>query len=102
MRPFFEEMADLEAQGYFRPFTIDEEQSILLTGDADNTARLAEQDRILAGREGTVLLAVSANDGRRLSQYKLDELPVWDGMAAANGKLYVATQKGNILCLEKK
>ncbi len=28
LRPFFEEMAELGAQGYFRPFTIDEEQSI--------------------------------------------------------------------------
>lgn len=31
MRPFFEEMADIEAQGYFRPFTVDEEQSIGVT-----------------------------------------------------------------------
>jgi branched-chain amino acid aminotransferase len=31
MRPFFEEMAELGAQGYFRPFTIDEEQSIGVT-----------------------------------------------------------------------
>ena len=28
LRPFFEEMAELGAQGYLRPFTIDEEQSI--------------------------------------------------------------------------
>ena len=31
LRPFFEEMAELGAQGYFRPFTIDEEQSIGVT-----------------------------------------------------------------------
>jgi len=31
MRPFFEEMADLGAQGYLRPFTVDEEQSIGVT-----------------------------------------------------------------------
>ena len=31
MLPFFEEMAELGAQGYFRPFTIDEEQSIGVT-----------------------------------------------------------------------
>lgn len=31
MRPFFEGMAALGAQGYFRPFTIDEEQSIGVT-----------------------------------------------------------------------
>ena len=31
LRPFFEEMAELGAQGYLRPFTIDEEQSIGVT-----------------------------------------------------------------------
>ena len=31
LRPFFEEMAELRAQGYLRPFTIDEEQSIGVT-----------------------------------------------------------------------
>lgn len=31
MRAFLEEMADLEAQGYLRPFTIDEDQSIGVT-----------------------------------------------------------------------
>jgi branched-chain amino acid aminotransferase len=31
LRPFFEEMAALGAQGYFRPFTVDEEESIGVT-----------------------------------------------------------------------
>ena len=31
MRSFFEDMANLEAQGYLRPFTVDEEQSIGVT-----------------------------------------------------------------------
>lgn len=31
MRPFLEEMADLGAQGYLRPFTVDEDQSIGVT-----------------------------------------------------------------------
>ena len=31
MRPFFEEMASLRAQGYLRPFTVDEEESIGVT-----------------------------------------------------------------------
>jgi len=31
MRPFLEEMAALDAQGYLRPFTVDEEQSIGVT-----------------------------------------------------------------------
>lgn len=31
LKPFFDEMAELGAQGYFRPFTLDEEQSIGVT-----------------------------------------------------------------------
>jgi len=29
-------------------------------------------------------------------------LPVWDGMAAANGQLYLAMKNGRVLCLAKK
>ncbi|MBN2011265.1 aminotransferase class IV [candidate division KSB1 bacterium] len=39
MRPFFEEMADTEAQGYLRPFTVDEDQSIGVTFPARPSIR---------------------------------------------------------------
>ncbi|MCX6560428.1 MAG: hypothetical protein NTZ26_07920 [Candidatus Aminicenantes bacterium] len=40
MRPFFEEMAAMGAQGYLRPFTIDEEQSIGVTYPAQPAIRV--------------------------------------------------------------
>jgi len=52
------------------------------------------------GSEGAVLRAVTAKDGKTLSELKLDALPVFDGMAAANGRLYVSLQDGSVLCLE--
>jgi len=52
------------------------------------------------GKKGGVILwAVSTEDGSRLAQYKLDAQPVFDGMAATNGKLYIAQKDGKVLCL---
>ncbi len=61
-------------------------------------AELDEQIAALEGRKGALLRAVSASDGKKLSEYNLESPPVWDGMAAANGRLYVAMKNGKILC----
>ncbi len=45
------------------------------------------------------LLAVSSTDGQILAQRSLDTAPVFDGMAAASGRLFLATLDGKILCL---
>ena len=54
-----------------------------------------------AGRGGS-LLAVSANNGNILATYDLKSPPVFDGMAAAGGRLYVTSEDGEILCLGKR
>ncbi|UCD00188.1 MAG: PQQ-binding-like beta-propeller repeat protein [Phycisphaerales bacterium] len=51
------------------------------------------------GRKGGVLAAFAANDGKKLAQYKLPAPPVWDGMAAAGGRLYISTSDGGIVCM---
>lgn len=51
------------------------------------------------GKKGALLWSVSAKDGRKLAEYKLKSLPVFDGMVAANAKLYVSTQDGHLLCM---
>ena len=53
------------------------------------------------GRRGGVLRALAAEDGRPLAAHKLDSPPVWDGMAAAGGRLYLATVGGKVLCVGK-
>jgi outer membrane protein assembly factor BamB len=50
---------------------------------------------------GAALLALSASDGTELGQCSLDSTPVFDGMAAAYGRLYVSMKNGSLLCLEK-
>ncbi|MBA7627550.1 hypothetical protein ES703_35013 [subsurface metagenome] len=47
---------------------------------------------------GAVLYAVSTADGRKLAEYELDSPPVFDGMAAANGRLYLVSNDGKIIC----
>lgn len=50
------------------------------------------------GRKGGLLTVVSAQDGSATDQYKLNSPPVWDGMAAANGKLFFSTENGELQC----
>ena len=52
------------------------------------------------GRKGGILAAFAAADGRKLAECKLPAPPVWDGMAAANGRLYISTSGGDIICME--
>jgi hypothetical protein len=54
------------------------------------------------GKKGAALWAVSARDGERLSEYKLASPPVLDGIIASNGKWYVSSMDGTVLCLESR
>ncbi len=54
------------------------------------------------GKKGGILRAVSCEDGEKLAEYKLDAPPVFDGIIAANGRLYISTQDGRLLCMGKK
>jgi outer membrane protein assembly factor BamB len=66
--------------------------------DANMPAKLQEQDAALENQRGGLLLAVYTADGNSLAQYSLESLPVWDGMAAANGRLYMSMQNGKVRC----
>lgn len=54
-------------------------------------------EALQSGRSGR-LLAVSAADGTILADHELDSPPVFDGMAAAPGRLYLSTKSGRVLC----
>ncbi len=51
------------------------------------------------GRKGGVLCVVSAADGKTLAEYKLDQPPVFDGMSAAGGRLFISLKNGNVICM---
>jgi outer membrane protein assembly factor BamB len=50
------------------------------------------------GRKGSLLRAISAADGSKLAEYELDAPPVYDGLAAAAGRLYISTTTGRVAC----
>jgi hypothetical protein len=51
-----------------------------------------------AGRRGAIMQAISAADGATLAEYKLDKLPVWDGVAAACGRISIVNHDGSAEC----
>jgi outer membrane protein assembly factor BamB len=79
-------------------------KAMVLAGDslfvAGTPAVFPENDLAAAyeGRMGGTLWAASAKDGSKLAEYKLDAAPVWDSLAAADGKLYICTVDGFVRC----
>jgi len=56
------------------------------------------QREAMDGERGSLLWAVSAVDGKKLSETRVDGLPVWDGLIAARGRLYLTMQDGTVRC----
>lgn len=81
------------------PDVVDEERTLLELDGAETRRLLAEQGDAYAGKKGALLLAVSATDGKKLAAYRLASMPVFDGMAAACGRLYMAATDGKVICL---
>jgi hypothetical protein len=50
------------------------------------------------GRRGAKLVAVSAKDGKKLTEITLEKPPVFDGLSAAGGKLLLALEDGSLTC----
>jgi len=84
------------------PDVIDEENNWGRTLEPAVQTKLQEQSAALEGQQGALLWALLASDGQKLSEYKLESVPVWDGMAAANGRLYLSTKDGCVSCLTGK
>jgi outer membrane protein assembly factor BamB len=84
------------------PDNTDEEDTFkrIMERDKSVEAELAAQDAALQGKQGGVLLAIDKKTGKQLSRVTLEELPTWDGMAAANGKIFITTEKGKVICLD--
>jgi len=62
-------------------------------------AKFARQAEMLQGSQGSLLWAVSAVSGEKLCEHTLQSIPVWDGMAAAYGCLYLPMENGTLICV---
>ncbi|NOX55207.1 MAG: PQQ-binding-like beta-propeller repeat protein [Planctomycetes bacterium] len=54
------------------------------------------------GRKGGVLVAFDAESGEKLFEMKLPAPPVWDGLAAVPGRLFLAMTNGSVACLSSQ
>jgi hypothetical protein len=84
------------------PNLVDEEEAYRRTLDKEMQTKLAEQALSLQGHKGALLWAVATSDGKKISEVELDAPPAWDGMAAANGRLYMTTVDGKVVCFGAK
>jgi outer membrane protein assembly factor BamB len=81
------------------PDVVDEESIWGRTLESEVQAKLRAQSAALEGEQGSLLWAVSASNGEKMAEYKLKSVPVFDGMSAANGRLYLSMKNGCILCM---
>jgi outer membrane protein assembly factor BamB/ubiquinone/menaquinone biosynthesis C-methylase UbiE len=85
------------------PPNVADEKAAFYDPDAPgNREALAQQQAAWEDRKGGLLRVVSATDGEKIAECDLESVPVWDGMAAANGRLYAATNDGKVVCLDKQ
>jgi len=61
--------------------------------------RLTHLDSAFRAKTGAALWAVSVADGKKLAGYDLKHVPVFDGMVAARGRLYLSTAGGKVICM---
>ncbi len=85
------------------PDIIDEEKTFQQLTEKDPLVQqlLDKQNLALEGSEGAWLLAVNKDTGEIKNGVHLDSLPAWDGLAGANGQLYLSTLDGEIVCFGK-
>ena len=82
-----------------RPRAILRAGRTLYVGGVPNQVDAKDLSAAYEGRKGGLLWVFSPDDGAKTAEYKLDSPPVWDGLAAANGRMYVSTADGRLLCM---
>ena len=81
------------------PNVWDEKKAFYRPHDADVKKSVKKQTAALRGEMGSVLRVISTEDGSKLAEYKMEGMPRYDGMAAAEGRLFVATKDGRVVCM---
>ncbi len=81
------------------PNVADEEEAFEKWRSRGVRERLRRQRDALRGAEGARLWVVFAADGAKRAEVTLEAVPVWDGMAVARGRVYLADAGGRVLCL---
>ncbi len=100
----------IRAKGLYGPVSVDtyNGEKLLWNKKLDIQGRamvLADKVLFMAGpptenneNQEAFLLAISATDGTELARYQLDCSPIFDGMAVADGRLYLSLENGRVVC----
>ena len=88
------------------PPRFDERAAMQLLGEVSTddealTPPLQQTLDSFGGREGSLLCAVDRSNGTVLTRCRLDAAPVFDGMIAADGRLFMASTDGKVQCFGK-
>ena len=76
------------------------DKTLFLTGPpAMRNETTEEASQRWEGKRGGLLWALSTADGTKLAEHKLDAPPIFDGMAAAAGRLFISLRDGKLICL---
>jgi hypothetical protein len=78
---------------------LDERKSFVSPQALDIRKAAADQEAAWAGKKGSSLLTIDPKDGSILSSCRFAFAPVWDGLVAAQGCLFLSTLDGSVVCL---
>ena len=93
-RPLWDRRLSIRANALIRA------GDVLLVAGSPDTVDPADPHGAWEGRQAGVVAAIATADGSPRGELRLPALPIWDGMAVAEGRLFVALQNGAVLCLE--
>jgi outer membrane protein assembly factor BamB len=82
------------------PDVVDEKAMWGRSNEPEFQQLMKTQAEALDGSRGGLLWAVSAATGDRIAEYPLDDLPAFDGMVAATGRLFIAGNRGRLVCFQ--
>jgi hypothetical protein len=70
----------------------------ILTTESMTRAIIAQQAALLESRDEQYFRIHSKQDGSTLAEFALDAKPVYDGMAVAHGRVFIATEADELVC----
>ena len=101
---------EIDARGWRKTLEIQpramvlSENVLFVAGWQDSVEAYFENSKPFVGKrdetQKPVMMALSAEDGELLKEFSVNAFPVFDGMIAAENKLFLSLQNGRLVCYE--
>ena len=105
-RPYRSDRIAEKAKWKVNPW-VDSEEDLLKPTTMEGKAQLENklyamvmdsENRLYVAHQDGTLKIINTENGEEISEHKLTQ-PIWDGLAIANGNLYLSAADGRLLCL---